>query len=59
MSAERSSAGGSQHWEFKAHFRRNAFGWRTQPAIQRIKQALARSRPSLVWEVLRGALGLS
>jgi hypothetical protein len=27
-------------WEFKARFRRHAFGWRSQPAIQRIKQAV-------------------
>jgi hypothetical protein len=32
----------SRHpWEFKARFRRHAFGWRSQPAIQRIKQAFA------------------
>lgn len=29
------------HWEFKARFRRHAFGWRSQPAIQRIKQAVS------------------
>ena len=28
-------------WEFKARFRRHAFGWRSQPAITRIKQAVA------------------
>jgi hypothetical protein len=28
-------------WEFKARFRRHAFGWRLQPAIQRVKQAVA------------------
>lgn len=28
-------------WEFKPRFRRNAFGWRSQPAIQRVKQAVA------------------
>jgi hypothetical protein len=28
-------------WEFTARFRRHAFGWRSQPAIQRIKQAVA------------------
>ncbi len=27
-------------WEFKARFRRRAFGWRSQPAITRIKQAV-------------------
>jgi len=28
-------------WEFKARFRRSAFGWRSQPAIQRVKQAVS------------------
>lgn len=28
-------------WQFKARFRRHAFGWRSQPAIMRIKQAVA------------------
>jgi hypothetical protein len=28
-------------WEFKARFRRHPFGWKSQPAIQRIKQAVA------------------
>ena len=33
--------GPSHTWEFKARFRRHAFGWRSQPAIQRIKEAVA------------------
>jgi hypothetical protein len=28
-------------WEFKARFRRHAFGWRSQPAITRIRQAVS------------------
>lgn len=28
-------------WEFKARFRRGAFGWRSQPAIKRIKEAVS------------------
>jgi hypothetical protein len=28
-------------WEFKPRFRRHAFGWRSQPAIQRVKEAVA------------------
>jgi hypothetical protein len=28
-------------WEFKPRFRRHAFGWRSQPAITRIKEAVA------------------
>ena len=30
-----------QAWRFKARFRRHAFGWRSQPAIQRVKEAVA------------------
>jgi len=28
-------------WEFRPRFRRRAFGWRSQPAIQRVNQAVA------------------
>ncbi len=34
-------AAGTYKWEFKARFRRHAFGWRSQPAILRVKQAVA------------------
>lgn len=27
-------------WQFPPRFRRNAFGWKSQPPIQRIKEAL-------------------
>lgn len=27
-------------WEFKARFRRHAFGWRSQPAMMRVKEAV-------------------
>ena len=30
-----------QSWTFRARFRRHAFGWRSQPAIKRIKEAVA------------------
>src|SRR5262249_43023110 len=30
----------SRKWEFQARFRRHAFGWRSQPAILRVKQAV-------------------
>jgi hypothetical protein len=32
---------GGHNWEFKARFRRHAFGWKSQPAIQRVKQAVS------------------
>ena len=28
-------------WAFRARFRRNAFGWKSQPAIKRIKEAVS------------------
>lgn len=28
-------------WAFRARFRRHAFGWRSQPAIQRVRQAVS------------------
>jgi len=28
-------------WEFKARFRSRAFGWKSQPAITRVRQAVA------------------
>lgn len=30
----------ARKWEFKARFRRHAFGWKSQPAITRIRQAV-------------------
>lgn len=32
---------GTHKWEFRARFRRNAFGWKSQPAIKRIKEAVS------------------
>jgi tetratricopeptide (TPR) repeat protein len=34
----------SHRWEFKARFRRHAFGWRSQPAIERVRQAVSEIR---------------
>ncbi len=32
----------AQHrWQFRARFRRHAFGWKSQPAIQRVKEAVS------------------
>ena len=30
-----------QKWAFRARFRRNAFGWKSQPAIQRVREAVS------------------
>jgi hypothetical protein len=37
----RAAASGVHRWEFKARFRRQAFGWRSQPAVLRVRQAVA------------------
>ncbi|WP_348234532.1 hypothetical protein, partial [Salmonella enterica] len=37
--AERKSE--AHKWEFRARFRRHAFGWKSQPAIKRIKEAVS------------------
>jgi hypothetical protein len=40
MSMKRTTTRAEAHrWEFKARFRRQAFGRESQPAIQRVKQA--------------------
>lgn len=33
-----------QLWQFHARFRRKAFGWKSQPAITRVKEAVAEIR---------------
>ncbi len=41
MSAERTPPATGRHkWQFKARLRRNAFGWRSEPAIKRIREAV-------------------
>lgn len=34
-------ADSKSRWQFAARFRRNAFGWRSQPAIQRVREAVS------------------
>lgn len=41
ITKRRAPAGEPHNWAFKARFRRRAFGWKSQPAIIRIKQAAA------------------
>jgi len=31
----------AHRWQFKARFRRHSFGWRSQPAIKRVKEAVS------------------
>jgi hypothetical protein len=44
-------------WEFKARFRRHAFGWRSQPAVQRVKQAVTEIKGVTRRDPLLGAEG--
>ena len=47
----------SHTWEFRARFRRHAFGWRSQPAIQRIKQAVSEIKKTARRDPVLGAEG--
>ena len=44
-------------WQFKARFRRHAFGWRSQPAMQRLREALAEIRKAARQSLVIGAEG--
>jgi hypothetical protein len=45
MPGKRSQSDKVTHkWAFKARFRRHAFGWKSQPAIQRVRQAVSEIR---------------
>ncbi len=49
--------GTSPHWEFKARFRRRSFGWRSQPAILRVRQAVSEIRQAARRDPVAGAEG--
>lgn len=44
-------------WEFKARFRRGAFGWKSQPAIRRVRQAVSEIKKVARGDPLLGADG--
>ena len=44
-------------WTFRARFRRNAFGWRSQPAIKRIKEAVSEIKKAARKDPVMGAEG--
>ena len=44
-------------WQFAARFRRNAFGWRSQPAIARVREAVAEIRKVRRSDAVRAAEG--
>ncbi|MDA8140722.1 MAG: hypothetical protein M0036_18910 [Desulfobacteraceae bacterium] len=51
------SSGGKSTWTFRARFRRHAFGWRSQPAIARIKEAVAEIKKAARKDPLLGGEG--
>ena len=44
-------------WQFSPRFRRNAFGWKSQPPIQRIKEALAEIKAAARTDAVLAAEG--
>src|SRR2546423_1883791 len=52
------TAGPTAHrWEFQARFRRHAFGWRSQPAVQRVKPAVSEIKKAARRDPMLGANG--
>jgi len=47
----------SHKWIFRARFRRNAFGWRSQPAIKRVREAVSEIKKIARKDPLLGAEG--
>lgn len=57
MTESKGRKGEPHKWEFRARFRRHAFGWRSQPAIQRIKQAVSEIKKVARKDLMIGAEG--
>jgi hypothetical protein len=51
------SAENTHKWEFSARFRRGGFGWRSEPAITRIKEAIAEISKVARKDQILGATG--
>jgi len=47
----------SHKWTFRARFRRHAFGWRSQPAIKRIREAVSEIKKAARKDSVLGAEG--
>ncbi len=45
-------------WQFASRFRRGAFGWRSQPAIRRVKEAISEIRKVARQDELLAAEGV-
>jgi len=48
---------GKHRWAFSARFRRHAFGWRSQPAITRIREAVSEIKKAVRSDLLLAAEG--
>ena len=48
---------GGHSWRFKARFRRHAFGWKSQPAITRLQEALTEIKLASRVDPILGAEG--
>lgn len=51
------NSSGKHKWTFRSRFRRNAFGWRSQPAMKRIKEAVSEIRKVARKDPVLGAEG--
>ena len=47
----------AHRWQFKARFRRHAYGWRSQPAIKRVKEAVSEIKKVARGDQVLGAEG--
>ena len=45
-------------WQFAARFRRNAFGWRSQPAIERVREAVLEIKKTARRDPILAATGV-
>ena len=52
-----SSSTKKHKWTFRTRFRRHAFGWRSQPAIKRIKEAVSEIKKAARKDPVLGAEG--
>ena len=57
MQASRMPKPGGYSWRFKTRFRRHAFGWKSQPAITRLQEALSEIKQVARLEPLLAAEG--
>jgi len=51
------SSGTKHRWTFRSRFRRNAFGWRSQPAVKRVKEAVSEIKKTARKDPVLGAEG--